>query len=180
MSVFDQLYSEAMQRPEVVVAVPIAGAIAVFFWSLDRIRKERIARPLDTHAARATPRELVDRLLRPAADNLSQRRSVQGKPTLTEDLARAGLNITPAEYLLIRIGAVALGALIGLFRFGLSVGPIVLGAVGFVVLPLLVSFLQRRRQNLFNVQLTAPLPLLPNSLKTGYALDRALETLARN
>jgi tight adherence protein B len=164
--------------PETIVAVPMALAIAVFFWSLDRIRKERIARPLVAAPARATPRELVERLLRPAADNLSQRRSASGKPTLTEDLARAGLNITPAEYLLIRIGAVALGALIGLFRFGISLGPIVLGLVGLIGPPLVVGFLQRRRQNMFNEQLTSMLQLLSNSLKTGYAIDRALETVA--
>jgi tight adherence protein B len=164
--------------PETIVAVPMALAIAVFFWSLDRIRKERIARPLVAAPARATPRELVERLLRPAADNLSQRRSASGKPTLTEDLARAGLNITPAEYLLIRIGAVALGALIGLFRFGISLGPIVLGLMGLIGPPLVVGFLQRRRQNMFNEQLTSMLQLLSNSLKTGYAIDRALETVA--
>jgi tight adherence protein B len=164
--------------PQVIVAVPMAAAIVVFFWSLDRIRKERIARPLAPAAPRATPRELVERLLRPAADNLSQRRSASGKPTLTEDLARAGLNITPAEYLLIRIGAVALGALIGLFRFGFSIGPVVLGLIGFIVPPLVMAFLQRRRQTMFNEQLTGMLQLLSNSLKTGYAIDRALETVA--
>lgn len=156
----------------------MAAAIVVFFWSLDRIRKERIARPLVATAPRATPRELVERLLRPAADNLSQRRSASGKPTLTEDLARAGLNITPAEYLLIRIGAVALGALIGLFRFGFSIGPVVLGLIGFIIPPLVMAFLQRRRQTMFNEQLTGMLQLLSNSLKTGYAIDRALETVA--
>src|SRR5882672_2711456 len=111
-----------------IVALLLALAIAVFFWSLDRIRKERTSPVTVESSARATPRELVERLLRPAADNLSQRRTVRGRPTLTEDLARAGLNITPPEYLLIRIGAVALGALIGLFRFGVSVGPIVIAA----------------------------------------------------
>jgi tight adherence protein B len=156
----------------------MAAAIAVFFWSLDRVRKER-ARPAETERTpRATPRELVERLLRPAADNLSLRRTAEGKPTLTEDLARAGLNITPAEYLLMRIGAVALGVLIGLFRFGISIGPIVMGALGFVIPPLVVGYLQRRRQNMFNEQLTGMLQLLSNSLKTGYAIDRALETVA--
>jgi tight adherence protein B len=164
--------------PQVIVALPMAAAIVVFFWSLDRIRKERIAQPLVAAPPRATPRELVERLLRPAAENLSQRRSASGKPTLTEDLARAGLNITPAEYLLIRIGAVALGALIGLFRFGISLGPVILGIVGFVVPPLVMRFLQRRRQTMFNEQLTGMLQLLSNSLKTGYAIDRALETVA--
>jgi tight adherence protein B len=164
--------------PQVIVAVPMAAAIAVFFWSLDRVRKEHVSRPSEATLPRATPRELVERLLRPAADNLSQRRSVQGKPTLTEELARAGLNITPSEYLLIRIGSVGLGALIGLFRFGISAGPLILGAVGFLAPPLVVGFLQRRRQTLFNDQLGSMLQLLSNSLKTGYAIDRALETVA--
>jgi len=156
----------------------MAAAIAVFFWSLDRVRKEHVTRTPESTLPRATPRELVERLLRPAADNLSQRRSVQGKPTLTEELARAGLNITPSEYLLIRIGTVALGALIGLFRFGISAGPVILGVVGFVAPPLVVGFLQRRRQTQFNDQLGSMLQLLSNSLKTGYAIDRALETVA--
>jgi tight adherence protein B len=164
--------------PPVIVAVPMAAAIAVFFWSLDRIRKERIAAPPVQALPRATPRELVERLLRPAADNLSLRRSAGGKPTLTEDLARAGLNITPAEYLLFRIGAVALGALVGLFRFGISFGPVILGLVGFIAPPLVLGYLQRRRQTMFNEQLTGMLQLLSNSLKTGYAIDRALETVA--
>ena len=166
------------QLVAVVIAVPAALAIAIFFWSVDRIRRERAPTPETPRQERATPRELVERLLRPAADTLSQRRRVQGKPTLAEDLARAGLSITPAEYLLIRIGAVGLGALIGLFRFGLSVGPLILGVVGFIVPPLVVRYLQSRRRDRFNEQLAGMLQLLSNSLKTGYAIDRALETVA--
>jgi tight adherence protein B len=164
--------------PETIVALPMAAAIAVFFWSLDRVRKERFTRATDAMPPRATPRELVERLLKPAAENLSQRRRKEGKPTLTEDLARAGLNLTAPEYLLIRIGAVALGALVGLFRFGFTLGPVILAAVGFVIPPLVVAYLQRRRLRLFNDQLTSMLQLLSNSLKTGYAIDRALETVA--
>jgi tight adherence protein B len=156
----------------------MGAAIAVFFWSLDRIRKERTPAEVEPPAPMSTPRELVERLLRPAADNLSQRRSVRGRPTLAEELARAGLNITAPEYLLIRIGAVAFGALIGLFRFGLSIGPLILGFVGFLIPPIVVSYLQRRRQTLFNEQLAGMLQLLSNSLRTGYAIDRALETVA--
>jgi tight adherence protein B len=166
------------QQIAVIIAVPAALAIAVFFWSLDKIRKERAPTPAEPVSPRATPRELVERLLRPAADSLSQRRTVRGKPTLAEDLARAGISITPAEYLLIRIGSVALGALIGLFRFGISVGPLILAAVGFIVPPLVIGFLQRRRRDKFNDQLASMLQLLSNSLKTGYAIDRALETVA--
>jgi tight adherence protein B len=164
--------------PQVLVVIPVAAAIIVFFWSLDRVRKERAPLPTLPETPRATPRELVDRLLKPAAENLSERRREQGKPTLAEDLARAGLSITPAEYLLIRIGAVAVGVLGGLFRFGFSLGPVILGVVGFLVPPLVVSYLQRRRLTRFNEQLASMLTLLSNSLKTGYAIDRALETVA--
>jgi tight adherence protein B len=163
---------------ETIVAVPMAAAIFVFFWALDRVRRERVSRPTVPAPTRATPRELVDRLLKPAAENLSHRRKEQGKPTLSEDLARAGLNITPPEYLLIRIGTVALAALVGLFRFGFGLGPLILAAVGFAVPPLVIAYLQRRRQQKFNDQLTSMLQLLSNSLKTGYAIDRALETVA--
>ena len=163
---------------ETIVAVPMAAAIFVFFWALDRVRKERMSLATQPMPARATPRELVERLLKPAAENLSQRRKGQGKPTLSEDLARAGLNITPPEYLLMRIGAVALAALIGLFRFGFSIGPVILGVIGYILPPLVVAYLQRRRQQQFNEQLGSMLQLLSNSLKTGYAIDRALETVA--
>jgi tight adherence protein B len=163
---------------ETIVAVPMAAAIFVFFWALDKVRKERVTQVDAPLPERATPRELVDRLLKPAAENLSLRRKADGKPTLGEDLARAGLNVTAPEYLLIRIGAVALGALIGLFRFGFSLGPIVLGAIGFFVPPVVIAYLQRRRQQQFNEQLASMLQLLSNSLKTGYAIDRALETVA--
>ena len=161
-----------------IVAVPMAAAIFVFFWALDKVRKERISMATQPLPPRATPRELVERLLKPAAENLSQQRRRQGKPTLSEDLARAGLNITPPEYLLIRIGAVAAGALVGLFRFGFSIGPVILGVVGYAVPPLVVAYLQRRRLRQFNEQLASMLQLLSNSLKTGYAIDRALETVA--
>jgi len=166
------------QLVAVVIAVPAGLAIAIFFWSLDRVVKERKQTPATPSQPRATPRELVERLLRPAAESLSQRRTAGGRPTLAEDLGRAGLNITPAEYLLVRIGATALGALIGLFRFGISVGPLILGAVGFVLPPLVVRYLQRRRRDRFNEQLAGMLQLLSNSLKTGYAIDRALDTVA--
>ncbi len=161
-----------------IVALPMAAAIVVFFWSLDKLRRERASRPTEAMPPRATPRELVERLLKPAAENLSQRRRSEGKPTLAEDLARAGLRITGPEYLLMRIGAVALGALIGLFRFGFSLGPVILGVVGYILPPLAVAYLQRRRQQQFNDQLGSMLQLLSNSLKTGYSIDRALETVA--
>jgi tight adherence protein B len=163
---------------ETIVAVPMAAAIFVFFWALDKVRKERRVRPALANPPHATPRELVDRLLKPAVDNLSQRRRTQGKPTLSEELARAGLNITAPEYLLIRIGAVAVGALIGLFRFGFTAGPVILAAVGYIIPPFVVAYLQRRRQQQFNDQLASMLQLLSNSPKTGYAIDRALETVA--
>ena len=72
------------QLVAVIIAVPAALAIAIFFWSLDRVRRERRTAPSTQAAPRATPRELVERLLKPAAETLNQRRTVQGKPTLAD------------------------------------------------------------------------------------------------
>src|SRR5260370_34833935 len=88
------------------IALPMAAAIAVFFWSLDRIRKERAGSRDGLRTPRATPPELVERLLRPAAANLSLRRSLQGQPTLTQDPAHPRLNITRADELRTRNGPV--------------------------------------------------------------------------
>src|ERR1700745_196086 len=135
----------------VIVAVPMPAEIFFFFGALDKVRKDiNLSHPPGPQPPRATPRELVERLLKPAAENLSQRRRKEGKPTLSEDLARAGLNITAPEYLLLRIGVIALGALIGLFRFGFSAGPLILGAVGYVIPPLVVAYLPRRGQTQVN------------------------------
>jgi len=49
----------------VIIAVPAALAIAIFFWSLDRVRRERGPGPDSPTAPRATPRELVERLFGP-------------------------------------------------------------------------------------------------------------------
>ena len=35
--------------PETIVAVPMAAAILVFFWALDRVRKERVRATLVRH-----------------------------------------------------------------------------------------------------------------------------------
>src|SRR5438309_11064300 len=102
--------------PETIVAIPMAAAIFVFFWALDKVRKERFTRSTDAIPPRGTPRELGGRLLKPAAENLSPRRKGPGTPTLTEHLAPAGLHLTAPDYLLIRICAASLAAPAGLFR----------------------------------------------------------------
>jgi len=162
----------------ILIAIPAALAIIVFFWSLDRVRVERVE-PSTPSLPRATPRELVERLLRPAAESLNERRASKGRPTLAEDMVRAGLTITPAEYLLMWIGLVSIAVLIGLFRFGFSLGPVLLGVVAFFVPPFVVRYLQGRRTALFNEQLNPMLTLLSNSLKTGYPVQQAIEMIGQ-
>ena len=162
----------------ILIAIPAALAIIVFFWSLDRVRVER-GQPSTPRPPSATPRELVERLLRPAAESLNERRASKGRPTLAEDMVRAGLTITPSEYLLIWIGLVALAVLIGLFRFGFSLGPILLGVGAFFIPPFVIRYLQGRRTALFNEQLSPMLTLLSNSLKTGYPVQQAIELIGQ-
>jgi len=107
------------------------------------------------------------------AENLSSGEA-SGKPTLTKTGAAASHHAL--EYLLIRIGAVSLGALIGSSALA-SLWAGDLGVVGFAYLRWCSATCSDGAEH---VQRTARQHAAAalNSLKTGYAIDRALETVA--
>ena len=157
----------------------MAAAIVVFFWSLDRIRKERIAPPrgrvrAEGHASRARraaaatgrrqPQPAAQRERQADADGRPGARRPQHHPRrVPADPDRRGRPRSADRALPLR----HLDRASRPRRWSGSSLP-----------PLVMTYLQRRRQNLFNEQLTGMLQLLSNSLKTGYAIDRALETVA--
>jgi len=88
---------------DLLIGVCLAAAIVVFFWSLDTVRRERVATdlvisPLPRRRPRVDVRDAVDRVMQPIADILSERNRRAGKITLAEELAKAGLRLTSSEY----------------------------------------------------------------------------------
>jgi tight adherence protein B len=95
------------------------------------------------------------------------------------DLAQADLSLTVSEYLLMRVGLIALGFLLGyLLQRNVFVGLLV-AFVGFVLPIVYVRMRQRQRRQAFDGQLPDVLDHLVGSLRAGYGLLQAVEWVAR-
>ncbi len=168
----------------ILVGLCLAAAIAVFFWSLDTVRRERstvelVISPLPRRRAGIDFRDTVDRVMQPIADVLSERNRRAGRVTLAEELAKAGMRLTSSEYLLIQF-SLALGlALLGLWIFGIGLPFLLLGGTGFMAPRIYMRRKQEQRQRAFTDQLGNMITLLSNALKTGYSLGQAIEIIAK-
>jgi tight adherence protein B len=98
--------------------------------------------------------------------------------TIQRDLARANLKLTVAEYLAITVAAIVVGAGVGIVAENLLLAA-ALGALGFCLPRVVVSVAQRRRMTAFSSQLADTLMLMANSLRAGYSLLQAMETVGR-
>ena len=169
---------------EALIGICLAAAIAVFFWSLDTVRRERatsevVISQLPRHRNRLDVRDTVERVMQPIADLLSERNRRAGRVTLAEDLAKAGMRLTSSEYLLIQI-SMALGlGLLGLWVFGIGPQFLLLGWLGFIAPHFYMRRRQDARQRAFSEQLGNMITLLSNALKTGYSLGQAIEIVAK-
>ena len=99
---------------------------------------------------------------------------------VAEALARADLKLRPAEWYLIRVGAVLVLALLGFALYRNLIFAVILAAVGLVAPPMVVRFRERRRVRRFANQLGDVLTLLSNGLKAGYSFPQAMGTIARS
>src|SRR5438105_5551278 len=127
-----------------------------------------------------TMRERLNRLFQPAADRLGQGDAKKGKPSLSEQLAKADLKLRTSEFFMIQIGCVLGLGFIFLIRFGVSWQPLVAAAAGYFIPGFYVRHRQRKRIKAFNNQLGDTLTLLSNALKAGYSFAQAIDTVSKN
>ena len=98
---------------------------------------------------------------------------------LSLDLARAGMILSPGEYVLLRT---LLGVLCGLLAFRVTSAPVVAAFALVCGYFLPVLYIRRRttaRVQQFDEQLVDALILLSNALKSGYSFLQGMETVAR-
>jgi Flp pilus assembly protein TadB len=93
-------------------------------------------------------------------------------------LERAGINLRPHEWILIRIGAVLLGAVLFFLLAG-WLGALVGALVGFLATMLYQNFKVSRRVDAFSEQLPDGLQLVVGSLRSGFSLPQAVDALVR-
>jgi tight adherence protein B len=103
---------------------------------------------------------------------------------IARDLARADLKLTVTEFILLKIGAAALGAVLGAFIGRASAAAMVLSAlVGAVLLSFApnfyIGYAARKRIKAFNNQLGDSITLMANSLRSGYSFLQSMDLVSR-
>ncbi len=175
----------------IVVAVCLFLAVIVFVAAIawptpeNRDRLKQIAHFGPSRLALApkpeptAPTTSVERLTRTMLNaSASVVRSGQLEDRIALKLERAGLRIRPHEWLLVRVLAAIGVALLGGLALGL-VG-VVLGLVaGWLASMAYLMFMTSRRERLFTEQLPDGLQLVIGSLRSGFSLSQAIESLVR-
>lgn len=169
------------------LGVSLLAFLAVFllFFGLDRAisAPNVIESRLDRYASRPASSGTIDAAAAEETGKRSLRNSLispnMGKQ-LAIQLARADLRLNPSEYVLINIGLVILGVALGFIIGKGNILPAIGGGiVGFYALRFYVRYLQSKRLNAFNNQLSDTLLLLANALRSGYSLLQSMETVAK-
>lgn len=174
-----------MRLDVAVIGACLGAAILIFSWSLDTMLREQggaaivIPPLLGRRRGQLDIRDRVDRLMQPVTDRISERSRRAGKETLTDEVTKAGLNVTSSEFILIQVGlAVGLALLTIAFR-GLGPEFLLIGWLGYMAPVLYMRNRHAARQRAFSLQLGSTLNLLSNALKTGYSLGQAIDIVAR-
>jgi tight adherence protein B len=97
---------------------------------------------------------------------------------LNAALERAGIDLRPAEFVIVVLSA-ALGAFAVGFVLSGAIAGLILTLIAVVVAKLFVSIKADRRQSAFAEQLSDTLQLLSGSLRAGYSLMQAIDAVAR-
>ncbi len=174
-----------------MILLPIlaGGTILILFVGLSRVissRSQVITRlgdvtavvskdtkPDDSKSERAVPEVVV------SLDRALARQSFAKR--VATDLARANLKLTVAEFMLLTVVIIVLGAVAGAFlvRKLWIIGAVAGALLGFFAPRVFMGFRQTRRLNAFNGQLGDTITLLANSLRSGYSLLQSMEMVAR-
>jgi tight adherence protein B len=174
-----------------VIVLPLlaGGSILTLFLGLSRVIRSRsrvITRLGDVTAAVSEEapkkREEGERPVPEVVVSLDRALARQSfAKRIATDLARANLKLTVAEFALVNLGIVAIGALMGayLVRELWLIGAVAGAVLGFIAPRIFLRLRQGRRLNAFNDQLGDTITLLANSLRSGYSLLQSMEMVAR-
>ena len=119
--------------------------------------------------------ELADHAVQ-AAERGLERRNLTAK--LNAALESAGINLRPAEFLVIVVSAAATAFAVGLTMRGVA-GGLALSAMVAIAARLFVTFRAGRRKAKFGDQLNDTLQLLSGSLRAGYGMMQAIDSVAQ-
>lgn len=110
-------------------------------------------------------------------DGMTRKGSTIGQK-LEDELAMSGIKLNAREYLSAWAGLTLIPVLL-MALLGRNIISIVgVGIIGLVIPPLLVGRAKKKRQQLFNKQLSDSLVVMSNCMKSGYTFQQALESIS--
>jgi tight adherence protein B len=171
-------------------AVVVVLAVVVLFWGIasalgagDKAIEDRLEQYTSERAGaeiveRAGKKEKGPSRLAAGVDKAIAGRNFADR--IADQLAQADVKLTAGEYIIVKITSVLGFFLIGylLFHRSLLLG-MASSVAGFYAPNIYVRLQQRRRLNAFNNQLGDTINLLANSLRAGYSLLQAMETVSK-
>ncbi len=160
-----------------ILSALFAVGIALAFLGVDLTitsRNNALEKRIDTYAPVAGTRQ--DQANQGGAGRI---RSTRFGRQLQTELARADLPMTPAEYVLLNLLTILFGFLVGLYILASPLLALIGALLGLVSPRLYVLYLQSRRRRAFNSELPGALVLLSNTLRAGYGLSQAMETVSK-
>lgn len=164
---------------EGLLAIAVAlliGSVALF--GGDAGSRRRVRRIVDHYSMTAEAKSKTSDSIRRTALDLADRlaRSRGWNDRLNTKLVRAGLSLTPSEWLLLQVGIAFVSALLFIL-FGMS--PVLAALVGVIVGPIIghlfLGFRFSRRRAAFIAALPDTLQLIAGSLLAGYSLAQSLD-----
>lgn len=176
-----------MNIPTLLVALGCTLSIIVFFAGLARFvggHSDQITSRLERFATREgasgpQPTSKDQRRGRITTE-LDKELSRRGKSNdIAAELARADLKLTPGEFFLVQVIAIAATGVIGVLVFRQLVMALPMAVVGYFLPRAYVGFRKAQRKQAFAGQLPDAISLLANSLRTGYSLPQSMDLLSR-
>ncbi len=166
--------------------LPPLAAIAVYllitaFLGSDPVKK-KIRKRLSALAGRADLDNIHDDVMKEKrkSGKHGKKQSKLISKRFEDSLVASGIKLTGKEYLFAWIGMTTLPVAI-LSALGKSfVSVLGAGIIGFVIPPFLVHRARKKRQQLFNTQLSEALIVMGNCIKSGYSFQQAMESVAKD
>ncbi|MFQ5947588.1 MAG: VWA domain-containing protein, partial [Acidimicrobiia bacterium] len=161
----------------------VAMSIAILFLVAPRRRRPRLGLELGGPTSRRGVRGFVRGLVvgmtgqaSLAAERALERRGRQG--SLNAVLEKAGVMLRPGEFALLEASLAVTALVLGIMFSGLLLGLVLMGAT-LVAVRFGLRILTERRSAAFADQLEDTLQLIAGSLRAGYGLLQAVDTVAQ-
>ncbi len=160
--------------PYLFISILLAIGIALTFLGMDLIisaRQAAVRKRLGDLKVPMTLGEAETRGISTPRGGLSRQ--------LSTELSRADLPVTPLEYYLATLLMMVLGGFLAYTATHQPIGILIGVFLGLLAPRLYLVFLQHKHIEAFNSELENMIVLLANTLRAGYGLSQAFETIAK-